>query len=124
MTGFTAVNLRASQSVWRKLAFCVYQQSSRLWLSPMKSNSTSPIQSNVRFPAWQEVYEAALRETDRIELFKLVEIAEATILSYRDALVRNGGNQAEEREIENALQVLLVIKQARLSFPTEITWAP
>jgi hypothetical protein len=90
----------------------------------MKSATSSPTQSLTRFPAWQEVYEATLRETDPIALFKLVEIAEATILTRRQTLKNTSKNRAERRALDNAVLVLLVIKHSRLSFPTEITWAP
>jgi hypothetical protein len=89
----------------------------------MKSKPSSPRQSTVRSPAWQKVYEATLQETDAIALFKLVEIAEATILTHRDTLANTSRTRGERRAIEHALQVLLVIKQARLSFPGEMTWS-
>ncbi len=39
-----------------------------------------------RFPNWQREYESALLETDESVLFKRVEVAEAAILTRRDAL--------------------------------------
>ncbi len=85
----------------------------------MKSKSSSPPQSNCRIPAWQGVYEAALQETDQVALFKRVEIAEATMMTQRETLERSGGRPSERQAIESALQVLLWIKQAQLSFPAE-----
>ena len=85
----------------------------------MKSKCSSPLQSNSHFPAWQGVYEAALHETDRIALFKLVEIAEATMLTHREILEKSHGHRLERQAIESALRILLWIKQAQLSFPAE-----
>jgi hypothetical protein len=45
----------------------------------MASKLTTPVSSPLRFPHWQNEYEAALRETDHKMLFKRVEIAEATL---------------------------------------------
>jgi hypothetical protein len=70
----------------------------------------------MRFPAWQGAYEAALHESNIHQLFKLVEIAEAAILTRRDGLERSRGNRTERRAIDQALQVLLVIKQGQLKF--------
>ena len=38
------------------------------------------------FPDWQREYESALLETDQSTLFTRVEVAEAAILTRRDAL--------------------------------------
>jgi hypothetical protein len=72
--------------------------------------------SNLRYPAWQDVYEATLRESSVGKLFKLVEIAEAAMLTRRDLLDRSCSGRTERRAIEEALRVLLVIKQGQLQF--------
>ncbi len=82
----------------------------------MTATSCPPIPANVRFPAWQGAYEAALRESNIRQLFRLVEIAEAAVLTRRDALQRGCGSRAELRAIDQAWQVLLVIKQGQLKF--------
>lgn len=75
-----------------------------------------PREPNVRFPAWQGVYEATLRESKIDKLFKLVEIAEAAMLTRRDLLKHNSGSRAERHAIEDGLRILLVIKQGQLQF--------
>jgi hypothetical protein len=70
----------------------------------------------LRFPAWQAAYEATLRPTDTDSLFKLVEIAEAAILTRRDFLKNTVQGNAEQRAIEDALHTLSSIKRRRLKF--------
>ncbi len=73
----------------------------------------------LRFPAWQPAYEAALKSKDTRELFKLVEVAEATVLVRRDLLHgESNHDHAEWDAIEEALRMLAVIKNERLLFPT------
>src|ERR1700730_6831335 len=55
----------------------------------MASEETPSLGPALRFPQWRSEYEAALRETDRRTLFKRVEIAEASLLSQRDALTQH-----------------------------------
>jgi hypothetical protein len=83
----------------------------------MASKQTTPLSSPLRFPHWQNEYEAALRETDHKMLFKQVAIAEATLLSRRDALSRESHGRAEEKEIAGALERLLALKRDVLNFP-------
>jgi hypothetical protein len=73
--------------------------------------------SAVRFPTWQEAYEAALRPSDTNALFKLVEIAEAAILTRRDLLTGKPSHRTERHAVEKALRALARIKQRRLLFP-------
>ena len=82
----------------------------------MASKQTIPPSSPLRFPHWQNEYEAALRETDHKMLFKQVEIAEATLLSRREALSRESHGRAEEKEIAGALERLLALKRDVLNF--------
>ena len=82
----------------------------------MASKQTTPLSSPLRFPHWQNEYEAALRETDHKMLFKRVEIAEATLLSRREALSRESHGRAEEKEIAGALERFLALKRDVLNF--------
>lgn len=68
------------------------------------------------FPSWQRDYEAVLTETDTGALFKCVEIAEAAILTRRDALKSSAEQHSEGRALEEALANLGVIKRERLKF--------
>ena len=70
----------------------------------------------LRFPNWQREYESALLETDESVLFKRVEVAEAAILTRRDALEHDSSSQTERGGIEEALAKLRVLKRDRLHF--------
>jgi hypothetical protein len=83
----------------------------------MASKQITPLSPALRFPHWQNEYEAALRETDHKTLFKRVEIAEATLLNRREALSRESNGLAEEKEIAGALERLLTLKRDVLNFP-------
>jgi hypothetical protein len=74
---------------------------------------------DLRYPAWQPVYAAVLMEFDLPKLFKLVEIAEASLLVRRDLLDNRPQAHAECHAIQNALQKLAVIKRERLKFMNE-----
>lgn len=69
-----------------------------------------------RLSTWQQAYEAVLKETDTQALFKLVEIAEAAVLTRRSSLEGSANHHAERRDIEEAVAHLLVIKRDRLKF--------
>ena len=68
------------------------------------------------YPDWQREYESALLETDQSTLFTRVEVAEAAILTRRDALERGSNGQTERRAIEDALANLHVLKRDQLHF--------
>jgi hypothetical protein len=70
----------------------------------------------LRFPNWQREYESALRETDQSVLFKRVEVAEAAILTRRDALEHDSSSQTGRGAIEEAVSNLRVLKRDRLHF--------
>jgi hypothetical protein len=76
---------------------------------------SSPVAAS-HFPTWQRDYEAVLSETDTNALFKCVEIAEAAILTRRDALKLSVEQHSERRALEEALANLGVIKRERLKF--------
>jgi hypothetical protein len=69
-----------------------------------------------RFPNWQREYESALLETDDRVLFMRVEVAEAAILTRRDALEHDSSSQTERAAIEDALANLRVLNRDRLHF--------
>jgi len=81
-------------------------------MPPRKSLSTpSP-----HLPEWQHVYESVLTETDTSELFKLVEIAESSVLTRRSALAGSADHHAERKAIDEALANLRAVKKDRLKF--------
>ena len=80
--------------------------------SSLTSTSFPPL----RFPNWRREYESALLETDNRALFKRVEVAEAAILTRRDALEHDSSSQTERGAIEDALANLRVLKRDRLHF--------
>jgi hypothetical protein len=69
-----------------------------------------------RFPAWQPAYEAVLTEADTYALFKLVEVAEAAVLTRRAALEGSADHHSERQAMEEALANLRVVKRDRLKF--------
>ena len=83
----------------------------------MASEESSSSTVEPRFTQWQREYEAALRETDSVALFKRVEVAEAAIFNRIEALMYSSDGFVERREIEKALGKLLVLKKKVLNFP-------
>ncbi|MGA9814284.1 MAG: hypothetical protein WBQ64_15975 [Terriglobales bacterium] len=69
-----------------------------------------------RSPQWQQVYEAALQETDPRTLFKRIEVAEAAVLARREVLVHSSDGFAERNEIKVALDKLRRLKKEILKF--------
>ncbi|MGH9503821.1 MAG: hypothetical protein ACRD20_13290 [Terriglobales bacterium] len=67
-------------------------------------------------PRWHAEYEAALQETDHKTLFKRVEVAEATILTRREALLHSADGFLEQQEIKMALDKLRQMKKEVLKF--------
>ena len=65
---------------------------------------------------WQREYEAALQETDHKTLFKRIEVAEAALLSRREALLQGPDGHAERQEIKTALDKLHRLKKEVLKF--------
>jgi hypothetical protein len=87
----------------------------------MASDDSSP-HTPGGFPTWQHAYEAVLKELDTNTLFKLVEVAQAAILTRRADLEGSSNPHSERRAIENALANLQVVKKERLKFPSEEMW--
>jgi len=81
-------------------------------MAPRKSLSTS----NPHLPEWQHSYELVLSETDTSKLFKLVEIAEAAVLTRRASLEGSTNHHSERRDLEDVLANLQVVKKERLKF--------
>lgn len=76
---------------------------------------SSPVPERA-FPRWQLEYDAALRETDHKTLFKRIEVAEAAILSRREALMQSSDGFSERQEIKLALARLRSLKKEVLKF--------
>jgi len=72
--------------------------------------------SSSRFPAWQDHYDTALRETDRSRLAKCIEVAEANILVRREAIGEDANHRAERKAIADALTHVDLLKRNRLGF--------
>jgi len=65
---------------------------------------------------WQRAYEAVLTENDTPTLFKLVEAAEAAVLTRRSELEGNPDHHSETKALEKAAAHLQVLKRERLKF--------
>ena len=81
----------------------------------MASRKASVSPPRQRF-SWQQEYESALQETDRMTLFKRVEVAEAALLTRREALKRTRKGLAERTEIDLALAKLRLLKKEILGY--------
>jgi hypothetical protein len=75
------------------------------------THSTSP-----PFPDWLRVYQPVLTETDTNKLFKLVEIAEAAVLTRRAALNGSADYQGDKIALDEAVAHLQFVKRERLNF--------
>lgn len=80
------------------------------------NSSTHHSSSSFRHVRWQHDYEAVLAETDTGTLFKLVEVAEAAVLTRRSELEGSADHHAERQAIEKAVAHLQVVKRERLKF--------
>jgi len=84
----------------------------------MTQQDSSP--SNLRYPAWQRQYEAALHEPDPKKLLERVHAVEAAIFNRLQELAQTSENtdhKAEEQAIAEALRTLRVLKRDKLQFP-------
>jgi hypothetical protein len=68
--------------------------------------------SALHFPDWQEVYKAALVETDCDELQKCIAAAELAILSRLQVLAGKAGHEQERTAISDALRALRFLRGA------------
>ncbi len=83
----------------------------------MASQKFSPSLAGEALLHWQMEYEGALQETDHKILFKRIEIAEAALLSRREALLQGPDGHGERQEIKTALDRLRRLKKEVLKFP-------
>jgi hypothetical protein len=84
----------------------------------MTQEGSSP--SNLRYPAWQREYEAALREPDSKKLLERVHAAETAIFNRLQELAQNPDHPdhtPERQAIAEALSALQILKRDRLNFP-------
>ena len=82
-----------------------------------KQSPALPLSLSLLFPHWHDEYDAVLHETDHKVLFKRVEIAEAALLSRRDALRQQTAGTVEQSAIERALKKVREVKKDILNFP-------
>ena len=73
--------------------------------------------SSVRYPEWQNEYQAALLELDRQKLAERVTAAEEAIYKRLQVIAESGDHQAERRAIEDALAAIRVLVREKLNFP-------
>lgn len=73
------------------------------------------------FPHWQRDYESAFCETDNAVLFKKIEVAEAAMLTRRDALTGGVENRAEWQSLEDALAHVFALKKERFEEQKSLT---
>jgi hypothetical protein len=78
-----------------------------------ESSLSIPDQDSSR---WKLDYESALQETDHQALFKRIEVAEAAILTRREALESGLDGLPERREIKAALATIWNLKKDVLKF--------
>jgi hypothetical protein len=84
----------------------------------MTKPESSP--SNLRYPAWQREYDAALQEADPKKLLERVHAVESAIFNRLQELAQTSENtdhKAEEQAIAEALTTLRVVKRDKLQFP-------
>jgi hypothetical protein len=88
-------------------------------MSPEQSPDGAPShgKSDLRYPAWQREYQAALVEADPAKLFNLIAEAEVAIFNRLQILTASRDGLAERRAIEEAIATLRVIKKENLAFP-------
>jgi hypothetical protein len=80
------------------------------------NRATHGSSSSSRHIPWQHAYEEVLAENDIERLFKLVEVAEAAVLTRRAELERSGDHHSERKAIEKAVAKLQTVKRKQLKF--------
>lgn len=75
--------------------------------------------SGIRYPAWQNEYQAALLELDPKKLLERIHEAEMAIFNRLQELAQtdNPDSEAERQAIRNALGALRTLKRDKLDFP-------
>ena len=71
------------------------------------------LSSTVFHFSWEEIYMAALLETDGSRLQELLNVAAATLLDRLLVLTASRGNETEVGAVEDALGRLAVLKRER-----------
>ena len=71
------------------------------------------------FPAWQHAYAAVLKASDTDQLFKLVEVAEAAVLTRLAQLEGSTDHHSERQVLAKAREKLLTVKREQLRFRQE-----
>jgi hypothetical protein len=67
--------------------------------------------SSVSHFSWEEIYMAALLETDSTQLPELIKVAAGTLLDRLLVLTAGRGNESEVGAVEDALGSLAVLKR-------------
>ena len=65
----------------------------------------------IRFPEWQQVYEAAILEMDRIAFSNLAVQAESAIFNRLEKIRSSAVHEAERQAIQNAIRMLHTVKR-------------
>ena len=74
--------------------------------------------SNLRFPQWQQEYQAALMELNHSKLLGRVAEAEYAIYRRLQSLTNTANSHPELLAIEDALASLRLLKREQVDFPT------
>jgi len=81
------------------------------------ADDTFPSTKNLKFPAWQREFEAALLEADPQKLQKRLEAAEVAMVLRSQALVHSSDGHAEQQAIHDAIANLWLIQTEKLDYP-------
>jgi hypothetical protein len=68
-------------------------------------------------PRWQELYEAALVETDREKLTNLINRVEGAMIERAEEIAHSPDHLEEHNAIAQASENLLIIKTEKLKWP-------
>jgi hypothetical protein len=71
----------------------------------------------IKYPHWQGVFEAALREGDPQSLKTRVDAAEAALFLRLQGLAGSPEEDAERQAIADARETLRIIQRDKLGFP-------
>jgi hypothetical protein len=63
----------------------------------------SPDENDSEFPDWHRAYHAAVLETDRFKVLKLVQAAESTISERLKKISGRSGHEVERQAMSDAL---------------------
>ena len=71
---------------------------------------------DLKYPKWQQPYQAALVELDQEQMLARVHAAETAIFLRLQEMAANPGGNSEKQAIEEALCTLRVLKVEKLEF--------